>query len=154
MVAEAIAGLGALKTALDLTKGLKDINDAALRNSAVIELQEHILSAQQEQFALSEHVRQLEKQIAEFEAWEHEKTRYELKELEPGNFAYALKEGMGEVEPAHYLCASCYSNGRKEILQGNTSCYGLRIIRCGNCKAEIKHSKGPPAQSFNSQVIY
>jgi len=33
----------------DIAKGLKDIDDAARRNAAVIELQERILSAQQSQ---------------------------------------------------------------------------------------------------------
>ena len=40
MVGEALAGLGALKTAFDLAKGLKEIDDAARRNAAVIELQQ------------------------------------------------------------------------------------------------------------------
>jgi hypothetical protein len=40
MAAELIAGLGAIKTAFDLAKGLKDIDDATRRNAAVIELQE------------------------------------------------------------------------------------------------------------------
>ena len=146
MVAEVMTGLGAVKTALDVAKGLKDISDATVRNNAVIELQELILSAQQAQFALTEHISQLEKQVADCKAWEREKERYELKELMSGYFAYALKEGVGKVEPEHYLCASCYSNGKKEILQGNTSCTGLRIIRCGSCNAKIAHSKGPPAK--------
>ena len=46
MVAEVMTGLGAFKAALDVAKGLKDISDATVRNSAVIELQELILSAQ------------------------------------------------------------------------------------------------------------
>jgi hypothetical protein len=40
MVAEVFAGLGAFKTAFDIAKGLKDIDDATRRNAAVIELQE------------------------------------------------------------------------------------------------------------------
>jgi hypothetical protein len=35
MVAEVFAGLGALKTAFDIAKGLKDIDDATRRNAAV-----------------------------------------------------------------------------------------------------------------------
>ncbi len=51
MVAEVFAGLGAIKTAFDLAKGLKDIDDATRRNAAVIKLQEKILDAQQAQSA-------------------------------------------------------------------------------------------------------
>src|SRR5262249_3392802 len=56
MVGEVFAGLGAIKTAFDIAKGLKDIDDAARRNAAVIELQEKILAAQQEQMALVERI--------------------------------------------------------------------------------------------------
>jgi hypothetical protein len=52
MVAEVLAGLGAFKTMFDMAKALKDINDAAIRNGAVIELQEQILGAQVAQAAL------------------------------------------------------------------------------------------------------
>ena len=57
MVAEIYAGLSAFKAMFDMAKGLKDINDAAIRNGAVIELQEQILSAQQQQSELIERVR-------------------------------------------------------------------------------------------------
>ncbi len=52
MAAGLIAGLRLFKTMLDTAKGLKDINDAATRNAAVIELQEHILTAREKQTAL------------------------------------------------------------------------------------------------------
>jgi hypothetical protein len=61
MVAEVFAGLGALKTAFDIAKGLKDIDDTTRRNTAVIDLQEKILSAQQSQASLVESISNLEK---------------------------------------------------------------------------------------------
>ena len=69
VVTETIAGLSAIKTAFDMTKALKDINDAAIRNAAVIELQEKILAAQAAQFALVERVGELEKEVTRFETW-------------------------------------------------------------------------------------
>jgi hypothetical protein len=51
------AGLSAIKTAFDLAKGLKDIDDATRRNAAVIELQEKSLSAQSAQSALVENLK-------------------------------------------------------------------------------------------------
>src|SRR6185503_3530269 len=73
MVGEAIAGLGAVKTAFDLARGLKDISDATIRNGAIIELQEKILTAQQAQATLIERIDQLEKEVAGFEAWDAQK---------------------------------------------------------------------------------
>ena len=50
MVAEIFGGISAIKSALDIAKGLKDIDNAARRNAAVIELQEKILAAQHAQY--------------------------------------------------------------------------------------------------------
>ena len=61
MVAEVFTGLSAIKTAFDLARGLKDIDDAARRNAAVIELQEKILAARETQSTLLERVSELEK---------------------------------------------------------------------------------------------
>jgi uncharacterized coiled-coil DUF342 family protein len=97
MVSEVFAGLSAIKTAFDLAKGLKDIDDATRRNTAVIELQEKILAAREAQSTLLERISELEKKVASFEAWDADKKRYELKSLAPGVFAYRLKEAMAEV---------------------------------------------------------
>jgi uncharacterized protein YlxW (UPF0749 family) len=81
MAGEVFAGSSALKSALDIAKGLKDIADATARNAAVIELQEQILSAQAAQFTLLERISGLEKEVASLKTWEADKQRYELKDL-------------------------------------------------------------------------
>ncbi len=121
VAAEFLTGLGAFKTMFDIAKGLKDTNDAAVRNAAVIELQEKILGAQAQQTALIEQVRQLEEQVAGFETWQAEKSRYELKDLKRGFFAYIPKVGEEGGEPPHALCTNCYQKGVKSILQCNGS---------------------------------
>lgn len=117
MAAELIAGLGIFKSMLDTAKGLKDINDTAIRNTAIIELQEHILTAREKQATLLERVSNLEKEVADFEAWDAEKQRYNLTDFGGGTFAYTLKPEAGEGEPAHSICAACYQKGHKSILQ-------------------------------------
>jgi len=117
MAAEFLAGLSAVKTAFDIAKGLKEINDTATRNAAVIELQEHILTAQQAQAALVDCIRDLEKEVAGFEAWKAEKQRYKLVDYGGGTFAYELKPEAADGEPGHRICAACYQKGHKSILQ-------------------------------------
>jgi Zn finger protein HypA/HybF involved in hydrogenase expression len=139
MVGEALAGLSALKTAFDIAKGLKDIDNAARRNAAVIELQEKILSAQQTQSTLAEHVGELEKEVARLKAWDAEKQRYELKDVSPDVFAYTPKAGMENGEPFHMLCANCYQRGEKSILQATQELrMRRRVHNCPHCKAEYE----------------
>lgn len=137
MVAEVFAGISSLKAAFDIAKGLKDIDDAARRNAAVIELQEKILSAQSAQSQLIESVTELKKRVAELEAWDAEKQRYELNEIATGVFAYLLKPAMAHGEPSHYLCAACFKHGKPSILQRRDKGFDL-LVNCPECKTEFK----------------
>ena len=137
MVGEAIAGLGAIKTAFDLAKGLKDIHDIAVRDWIAIELQKEILAAQAAQFSLVERVRDLEAQVASFEKWEAEKKRYALKDFGGNTFAYELKPEEAGGEPVHRICPKCYAKGHKSILQSEGKDSVERdMYRCTECKTE------------------
>jgi hypothetical protein len=138
MVAEIFAGLGAIKSAFDLAKGLKDISDAALRNSAIIELQEKILAAQQEQSALIETVCDLEKEVASLKDWEADKKRYELTEISPWIFAFSIKDAMRRGEPFHRICANCCANGKKSYLQQHVNNSALQRFGCNLCGEQLK----------------
>jgi hypothetical protein len=135
VVAEIYAGLSAFKAMFDMAKGLKDINDAAIRNGAVIELQEQILSAQGQQSALIERIQALETEVASFERWDSEKERYELSQLgQHGIFAYSLKETERATEPAHWICPDCYQRRVKSILQQVSRVPGRADVRlCQTC---------------------
>ena len=145
MVSEALTGLGIFKSLLDMAKGLKDINDATVRNTAIIELQEKILAAREQQSVLAERVRDLEKEVARFENWETEKLRYQLEELPPGILVYTLKEGMENGEPPHKICGTCYQKGIKSLLHHGDQNNGLTLWKCYECgfKERTGHSVAP-----------
>ena len=147
MASEILAGLGAFKPMLDLAKGLKDVNDAATRNTVAIELQEKILAAHAEQSALIERVGELEAQVAEFETWDAEKQRYELTDFGSGTFAYVLKPSMSGSEPSHRICEACYQKGHKSILQFRHRIpTGQDKYACPACKTDFflgEHSEPP-----------
>ncbi|WP_441240245.1 hypothetical protein [Tardiphaga sp. 768_D3_N2_1] len=134
MISEAMAGASALKTAFDMAKALKDISDATIRNAAVIELQEKILSAQEAQFALVKRVDELEKQVTSFEGKRSQMQRYQLKDYGAGSFAYELKESDANGEPIHRACAACYQQGHVSILQFSHNSNGQDWYDCKQCK--------------------
>lgn len=133
MLAEAITGLGTFKTMLDMAKGLKDINDAAIRNTAIVELTEKIIAAQAAQTALITRVGELEKELVRFENWETEKQRYEMETLPPGIHMYRLKAGMENGEPPHKVCADCYNKGVKSLLHNTGTFNGQTHWKCHSC---------------------
>ncbi len=138
MLAEAVMGVSALNTAFNMAKGLKEMNDAVVRNAAVIELQENILSAQEAQAALVKHIDQLEKQVAGFEAWETEKNRYKMQDFGGGTIAYELKPEEARGEPSHRICPNCYQNRHVSILQPQgRNAYKQVFFGCPNCKNQF-----------------
>jgi NADH pyrophosphatase NudC (nudix superfamily) len=148
------AAISSIKTAADLTKGFFDLKEAAAVQGKIIELQRVILDAQSsamdgqsEQQKLLDCIRELESKLAKLEGWEKEKERYVLKKLPPGVYVYALKQDMAHGEPSHRLCAKCFNNGKKAILQESGSDY----MKCHECGSEFyPHHTGRTAVVENS----
>lgn len=144
MAAEILAGLSSLKTAFDIAKGLKDINDAAIRNGAVIELQEKILAAREQQSALLDRIGALEAEVASLKAWDTEKQRYELKNIGNGAVAYMLKATARGSEPPHWLCPNCYAAGKQAFYQPTGAELGrAQVYRCQGCQGNISVEDEP-----------
>lgn len=146
MVAEVFAGLGAIKTALDIAKGLKDISDAAARNMAVVELTEKILAAREAQSTLLDRVSELENEVTHLRDWEADKKRYQLADIGGGVVALALKPAMSNGEAMHYLCADCAASGKKSYLQPHIRGPYYDQYKCNGCRFEIGINKGTPPQ--------
>jgi hypothetical protein len=138
MVGEIFGGISALKTAFDMAKGLENIHETVARDRAIIDLQKEILAAQAAQASLIENVGTLKSRVAELEAWDADKRRYKLTQIGHGMAAYTLKEGMEEGEPSHYLCAACYSEGHKSIMQTETRSPGrCEVLVCHRCGSDL-----------------
>ncbi len=139
MAFDVMAGVGLLKGALDILKGIKTTNDAAVRNAAVTELHEKILSAYEEHAALTQRIRELEEEVASFETWECKKQRYELQSV--GTHAalvYMLKSDVEPPEIPHQICVHCYGNRQKSVLQPEKREHGREhLLICHRCSAEI-----------------
>lgn len=156
--------ISSIQNVANIAKSLIDIHDASLWQSkrsellaAVIAAQSSALQAQGQQMALINQqmtlinrVRDLEEEIRNFKAWESEKQRYELKDLGNRKFAYSLKESVQQVEPQHDICANCYNQSKKSILQLQSRDPGRhKVLMCQNCGEEIflTGSRGPEQDS-------
>jgi hypothetical protein len=94
-------------------------------------------------------IRDLEEKVRNFDAWNTEKDRYELKQLSPHGpaFAYALKRDAQPAEKFHCICASCYQRRIKSILQFDrmASIYSSeQILKCPVCGSEAHADSWPP----------
>ena len=133
-------GIKALKTAFDIAKEAKDLTDTTAMRSKIIEMQSLIMDAQasaidaREGHATQvERIRQLEEEVADLKAWGREKSRYEMKRPWAGATVYALKESESAGEPQHWLCANCYTQGKKSFLNTVGSVGTDYMWKCPNC---------------------
>jgi hypothetical protein len=108
----------------------------------VSSLQSDLMSIQTEHNELLKTKNDIEKKLVKKEQWDITTSKYELKEVHPNTFVYALKENTEfpsePTEPHHWICANCYSKQKKSILQHqNTKPGMLRNIVCPECKTII-----------------
>jgi len=159
-MASLASAISSLKTAGDIAKAMIGLHDARTVQAKVIELngiilsaQHSALTAQSDQLTLLERVRELEKEIARLKAWETEKQRYQLTDIGDGTFAYAIKESVSGGEPPHYICANCYEQAKKSILNRSRMPSGGDLLTCSSCNAKliIRHGYTPPSYATSPQ---
>jgi hypothetical protein len=144
--------LNGLKAAAELVQLAVDAHDVKVIREKAIELQKEIIAAQTsaisalaDQASALDRIRELEKEVSDLKAWGAEREKYQLMEIsehaQGSALVYALKDQAGSTEPKHYLCANCYQDGRKSILQEEVQSPGhVRILYCQRCGAEVNRS--------------
>src|SRR5688572_9256889 len=115
-----VSAANGLKAALDIAKGIQALNTSTEVRQKTSELLDAVLDArfklsdaQETQSALLKRIDGLEQQIAQFENWDSEKERYQLKAIDTGAFAYMHKPGMEGTEPPIWLCQTCFEKRHK-----------------------------------------
>jgi hypothetical protein len=137
MVGEIFAGISAFNSMLNITKSLREIDDAVKRNAAVYDLGEQIIAAQQRYVAAMQQVDELKEQLRRFETWDREKSRYERREVSTGVIVFALKESERGTEPFHLVCPKCFHDSQTSELQATEELRrGRRVHVCPRCKSD------------------
>lgn len=156
MVIEYFTAFGSVvasaKSAVDLAKSVKDlatadksptlVSQSSDLHDKVINLNKLILDLQDSVASLQAENAALKKQVIEHEDLQHDFEKYCLKELVTGVLVYGLKATVASAEPVHYLCAHCFTQSKKSILQLKREAISGDIYRCHTCGSEIcDHSK-------------
>jgi hypothetical protein len=139
-----IIGLASgIKTAADITKTLIDLKITGEVQAKIVELQSVIMSvqssaleAQQDQFNFQSRISELENEVLRLKQIGDEKNNYDIKQVDPGCFAYMLKSEARNQEPPMWYCIPCFDNGFKQILQNtgldDTSRYRFTCPQCSS----------------------
>lgn len=146
----AIAGAAtSLKTAIDISKIALGLRDKSLIRTKVLEMQGEIssalasaIAAQTDQLAILQRISDLEKEITQLKAWDAEKENYDLKPIARGTVTYMLKPEVRGSEPPHWLCAQCFENRKRSILQIAAEMSIHWIYHCAGCDSKILVPRG------------
>lgn len=160
MYGELVAAVNSLKALSDIGKGLMSLHTMAEVQGKAIELnqiifdaQQALFSAQAAQSALVNEVRDLKGQIAAMENWNAEKERYQMVSPFKGGMAYAVKKAMSNGEPPHYLCANCFQDRKRSILQNAPNKDGWTSFVCFSCKTSFSTGwRGPADAKYAEEV--
>jgi hypothetical protein len=144
VINEIASALSSTKVAVDIIRGLRDLEkDVALStkifelNNIIIDIQGKMFSIQKKHHETMGQIARLESDNARFKDWEIEKRRYKLVELLPGTFVYRLKQDCAQGEPLHDLCPECYQDGRKSILQRGAPSKNHESFVCNSCHTSL-----------------
>lgn len=147
MYAEISAAIQSAKALGELVKaahGLANYNEFITAvyevNAKLMDATAVALASQEKQSSLANRVAELEDQLRELKNLESEAQRYQLTKFALGGYAYSIKPGMENAEPAHYLCATCMNQRKKSILQPS----GEAFLRCNLCREEIQIANPSP----------
>lgn len=146
-IGAALTSFSTLKNIAQTMIGLHDVQALQTKviefNSAIIDAQTKIFLVNEERTALLERIGALEKEVADLEAWETTKDRYELKNTKGGGLAWFLKENAQGSEPPHEICAKCYEERKRGFLQPKWRSIAAvqfgswPMLVCTICKSEV-----------------
>lgn len=137
-------GLQGLKASVDMLKALVHMRDGDIRLTATFDLKEKLVEllgkleeALRTQTTLLQQIDALEAEVARLEARNADLANYELKEVATGAVAYMTKPAARGVQPAHWLCPTCYENGKKSLFQPVGPTGHGTMWRCMPCRSQF-----------------
>jgi rubrerythrin len=144
-IAEITSLIGSVKTAYDIAKGISNLKAEVERNQAVAEILKILLAVQADALSMQGQYQkllqskdELAEKLAEFEQWQKTESQYELQEVHRGIFVYSPKNPDQLKEPKHWLCANCWQERKKSVLQADYHHESAAAYTCPRCKTTIK----------------
>ncbi len=136
--------LGSTKVASDIAKSLVDLKaDAAVNSKAVelttvlLQLQQQLMSAQMEQMALINKLREVEGELDQAKQRAFDEKAYKPHQFSTGALAYVKREAPEAGTPLAYLCTSCFEQGIKISLQVSPGNQSVQAMKCPKCATTI-----------------
>src|SRR5947208_488749 len=121
----------------NIAKALLSLRDFEKLNATVIDLQNAIITAQQQTIAIQQSHTALETKAHDLEAecmrlkdWSAEKQKYACREIATGRFAYVENNIVSNFQNAYKYCCNCFEQGQKSLLQQSDEPHVTKGLTC------------------------
>lgn len=131
----------------ELLQSPKGASDAEIE-AAVEKLALTVENAKLQNSLLQAQVALLDNEVRRAQEAQEKLDAYELRITALGAVVYALKVGQGQLEQSHVICAHCYEDGRRSILQGDAF-----QKTCPRCKTHFAIANMPIPQAPPRSVV-
>ncbi len=151
-----------LNTAKELYTGIKTLVDQgeliANRKEALylldlaLQASAEAMELQHSNALLKQEATELNAKFEKLAAWfQSEQPKYQLLALADNALVYTLKPDQQTAQPIHYLCANCFTNQQKSILQADGYVSVERKLSCHICNAYVLYRD--KRDDFSPQVF-
>jgi DNA-directed RNA polymerase subunit RPC12/RpoP len=82
-------------------------------------------------------VESLQAECAKLKEWDVEAKEYETKQIAHGIFAYVRVGAQGAIQDLEKLCATCFGNKKKSLLQQSKEDHRRKGLACHSCGAKV-----------------
>lgn len=145
IMATASVAMGLVKQTADLIKGLPKSKLNQEEIDKINEVSMNLLEVQQIVLNMRDELSKAHEQIKAYDDWAIEKEKYVAHNV-GGCIVYARKQDAEPHEPAHWICANCFSDKQKSPLTRNI----MDMYSCARCKANIQTHNTPHYKKTDS----
>lgn len=143
-IASIAGALGAVTQSYQLLKAAVDLRDFVKAETAMVDLLGKVnmalVAANAAQEEISEKRREIQRlndEITTLRDWASEAKKYSLVERVPGVFVYRRTEDSADAQPMHDICANCYGDRKKSVLQLQHVDFGrVEVLVCTRCDSK------------------
>lgn len=123
---------------------LRELNETSAKTLEIVqmtlELQQLVTSLQLDLRTLQFNHRDLEEKIRHYEQFDVEKDQYSIHQFATGAVVYRPIQPVTNADGDpfyYYLCANCYNQSKKSILQPAEVIDNYRTLKCHSCSSVI-----------------
>ena len=146
-------GIGGKIRDLIMSDPKKAADELIAMNNQLLSVQTALLKAQQLVMEITQQNQQLSEQLKRFDAWENEKSQYQIVEIASLSYAY-VKTPPDGATTLPYFCASCFNERKLALLQSSDKTTAVdnhvcKILICTNCNHEVLFNTGEKSATYS-----